>query len=298
MTSESEDQIKDGENDIVDEDDVVTGDRGDDFNPESVEDEPLDPEALEEIASIPEEAEEESSKPNVMIPKSRFDEVNNAKKAAELREAALLAELEELRNGGAKQEQVANPDVATEVSTLEDAYTDALMDGDRDKARELRMQINAIIRDSAVKEIEQRSIMAIESNNINAAAAAVIEKYPEFNDTGESANPEAIAELVELRDFYIASKGMRPAEAITRAADKVAKMYNLDKPEPADESKQVDDRTVVAIKRGAKIAATQPSTTAVGVGTRQDAAKVNIQNMTEEQFDALPESEKRRMRGD
>lgn len=280
---------------IEDDEPTTPEDRGDNFATETPEDEPV-----AEVAA-PEVVDEESAKPNGMIPKARFDEVNNAKKAAELREATLLAEIKALRRGEVKPEAVpakeSVAEAAPEVATLEDAYTDALMDGDRDKARELRMQINAIIRDSAVQEIEHRSSQATESQNINVAAAAVIEQYPEFNDASEIANAEAIGELVEMRDFFIAAKGMSPAEAITKAAEKVARMYNLGA-EPVDETKQVDDRTVVAIKRGARVAAAQPNTSAVGVGTRQDAAKVNIQTMSEEQFEALPDAEKRRMRGD
>ena len=284
------------------EDDEPPEDRGDDFKPVDENEPAIDPAALDEIAGTPEADEEETAKPNGMIPKARFDEVNNAKKAAEQREANLLSELEALRRGEVKPEAVkeAAAEPAPEVATLEDQYTDALMDGDRDKARELRMQINAIIRDSAVQEIENRSSQATESNNITAAASAVIEQYPEFNDTSELANAEAISELVEMRDFFIAAKGMSPAEAITKAAEKVARMYGLGGNEaPAvDETPAVDGRTAAAIKRGAAVAAGQPSTSAVGVGTRQDAAKVNIQNMSEEQFEALPEAEKRRMRGD
>jgi hypothetical protein len=287
---------------IEDDEPTTPEDRGDDFSPTPDEVDPV----VTPAAAAPEAEEEEAAKPNGMIPKARFDEVNNAKKAAELREATLLAEIEALRKGEVKPEAAkeAAAEPAPEVAALEDQYTDALMDGDRDKARELRMQINAIIRDSAVQEIEHRTSRATESNNINAAAAAVIEQYPEFNDAGEHANAEAIDEMVEMRDFYITSKGMSPAEAITKAAEKVARMYGLGtKAEPGgeetpDETPAVDDRTVVAIKRGAKIAASQPSTAAVGVGTRQDAAKVNIQTMSEEQFEALPESEKKRMRGD
>ncbi len=301
MSEVAEDLIDEVETSITDEEEAVTGDRGDDFSPSTDDDEAIDPAALDEIAATPEVEEEEAAKPNGMIPKARFDEVNNAKKAAELREAALLAEIEALRRGEVKPEAAkeATAEAVPEVSALEDAYTDALMDGDRDKARELRMQINAIIRDSAVQEVEHRTNQVQQSQSIAAAAAAVIEQYPEFNDAGEHANAEAIGELVEMRDFFIAAKGMSPAEAITKAAEKVARMYNLGaEPEVVDETKQVDDRTVVAIKRGAKVAASQPSTGAVGVGTRQDAAKVNIQTMSEEQFEALPEAEKKRMRGD
>ena len=280
---------------IEDDEPATPEDRGDDFAPT-----PDDEAPAAEVAATPAVEEEEAAKPNGMIPKARFDEVNNAKKAAELREATLLAEIDALRKGEVKPEAVkeAAAEAAPDVGALEEQYADALMDGDRDKARELRMQINAIIRDSAVQEIEHRSSKAIESGNINAAAAAVIAQYPEFDDAGESANAEAIDEMVEMRDFYITSKGMSPAEAITKAAEKVARMYGLGAKADPEETPAVDDRTVVAIRRGAAVAAGQPNTSAVGVGTRQDAAKVNIQTMSEEQFEALPEAEKKRMRGD
>ncbi|MFZ2981874.1 MAG: hypothetical protein WA085_12645 [Sphingobium sp.] len=299
----AEEQIDDDLNDdvatvITDEDEGEAGDRGDDFKPDGEAEPALDPAALDEIASEP---DEDVSKPNGMIPKARFDEVNNAKKTAEQREAGLLAELEQLRNGVVKSEAAAEPAAAAPgVADLEDAYTDALMDGDRDKARELRMQINAIIRDSAVHEIDQRNTQATESQSITVAALAVIDEYPQFDDTGEHANPEAIAEMVELRDFYITSKGMKPAEAITKAAEKVAKLFGLVAPTAAepDAEPAVDERTKASIKRGAAVAATQPNTSAVGVGSREDGAKANIQTMSEEQFEALPDAEKRRMRGD
>ena len=107
---------------IEDDEPTTPEDRGDDFSPETPEDEPA-----AEVAA-PEVEEEEAAKPNGMIPKARFDEVNNAKKAAELRETALLAEIEALRRGEVKP--VAEPaEAAPEVATLEDQYTDALMDG-------------------------------------------------------------------------------------------------------------------------------------------------------------------------
>ena len=286
---------------ITDEDESVTGDRGDDFKPAADDaPAPLDVAALDEIAGEP---DDDVSKPNGMIPKARFDEVNNAKKAAELREAALLDELKDLRNGVVKPEAAATPaePVATpEIADLEDAYTDALMDGDRDKAREIRMQINGLIEDSAVQKIDQRNTMATESQSINAAAAAVIEAYPQFNDTGEHANPEAIAEMIELRDFYIAAKGMRPSEAITKAAEKVAKLFDLAVPaEPATETAPVvDPRSVASIKRGAAVAATQPNTGAVGVSSREDTAKINIQAIDDDEFDSLTDAQKRALRGD
>lgn len=291
------DLIDDAETVITDEDETVIEDRGDSFKPDGEEKQALDPAALDEIAG---EQDEDVAKPNGMIPKARFDEVNNAKKAAELREATLLAEINDLRKGVVKPDAPAAEPVAAspEIASLEDEYNDALMDGDKDKAREIRMQINGMIEDNAVRKIDQRNTQATESQSITVAALAVIETYPEFNDASEHANAEAIDDLVALRDRYIVN-GMKPAEAITKAAEKVAKLFDL---APAGaktaEAPAVDERTKASIKRGAAIASAQPNTSAVGVGSREDASKNNISDMSEEQFEALPEAEKRRMRGD
>lgn len=256
-------------------------------------------------APAPAEPAEPADNNKVMIPKARFDEVNNAKKLAEEENATLKAELEAARAGKAAPAAATEPQGEQNeqqqptLSELEHQRLDAMMEGDMDKAVEIANQINAIIRAEArrdaVAELETRSTKSAEQSAVLSVVADVVAKYPALDDSHESANTEAIDELVELRDFYIQKKGMKPSEAISAAAEKIAKIYDLGQ---TGEAPAVDPRTAQAIKRGAQIAATQPNTAAVGVGTRQDAGRINIAAMTEEQFDALPEAEKRRMRGD
>lgn len=289
------------ETEITDDDALEAGaDRGDDFNPTTDE---VPAAAAEPAAAETPEAEDDAAQAARMIPKSRFDEVNNAKKLAEQENQRLLNEIEALRKGGeAPAEVPAAAEPAPEIADLERQKYAAMMEGDEEKVVELGMKINNIIRAEskreALNEIKHDNAQATTAQAVSTAANAVIGKYPAFDDSHADANQEAIEELVELRDFYIAAKGMTPAEAIIKAGDKVAKLFGFADGPPAPAAPAVDPRTVVAIKRGAAITEAQPSTAAVGVGTRLDGGSVNIADMTEEQFDALPEAEKRRVRGD
>lgn len=292
MNTQTDDAVI--ETNIDDEGGTETLDRGDDFTPETDEGAPAAP--------VEDEAAAQAAR---MIPKSRFDEVNNAKKTAEQENARLLAELEALRTGAAPAAPAApvEPEVPANeaLADLEDQYTDALMDGDKDKAREVRMKINAIVstdaRAQAVQEIENRNSQVEFEQSIDEAVSTVIGQYPQFDDSGDLADPDAIETMVAMRNHYITDKGMSAAQAIVAAANKVATMFAFGTPK-AEETTGVDPRTLAAMQRGAAVAAAQPSTSAVGVGTRQDAPRANISTMSEDEFDALPDPEKRRMRGD
>lgn len=273
-------------------------DRGDNFTPEAVEVTPQ-----EQAPAAP--AGDEGGKAAAhMIPKGRFDEVNLARKQAEEENQRLLAELAALRNGSAPAaaEPSAAPaapaaEPAPDIAELERQRIAAMMDGDEEKAVEIGIQITGIVREQArqetLREIEGRNTQAAFEQSIDEAVNTVIGQYPQFDDTGDQANPEAIEAMVAMRNHYITEKGMTPAQAIVEASNKVAKMFGFGGEAPA-----IDPRTRAAIERGAAVTAAQPNTTAVGVGTRQDTARLNIHDMDDEQFDALSDAEKRRLRGD
>lgn len=289
---------------IDDDDGPAPGeDRGDDFTP--TDEAPAAPAPAAAPAAAPAPAAEADKAQQQMIPKARFDEVNNDRKFYAEENARLKAELA-AKSGAAPaaaEQATQEESEAVDIMALERQRIDAMMEGDTEKAAEIGAQIVGIVRqqarNEALQEMDERSTRSTTANLVNTAAAEVIAQYPMLDDASENANPEAIDELVALRNGYIA-KGIAPAEAIKKAAEKVAKLYDLDAPQPTAEPKEpvVDPRTKQAIERGAHVAATQPNTAAVGVGTRQDTGRINIEAMSEEQFDALPETEKRRLRGD
>ena len=275
-------------------------DRGDNLEPESKE-EPK----VEEKTPEPEKAEEPEPKEKqpAHIPKARFDEVIAERNAEREANAELKRRLEALEAAAKTKEPEVPKEDPKSIDALELEYANLMMEGDIEKAVQLRGQINAAIREQAEAAAEQkisareaaRSQQAI-ANELAAMSAQVVEDYP-YLDTEDGAL--VIPQITALRDAYVA-KGESPAAALRKAADFIAPKFDpnpQDKDEPKADPK-VDTRTAQAIARGIKDSAAQPPQMS-GVGNRaMETIKRDVTRMSEEEFEALPESEKRKMRGD
>lgn len=317
----SDDGAEEGEQGQEEEEEGGAEDRGDNPNPEETT------ENLEAVAGSKEEEEEEEpegdDKRSKTVPHARFHEVNEQAK----RDRARMLELEEenarLRGGApAKKTAAAEADGEEESGAFdfdakEEAYADALMEGDKKKAAAIRREVNAEIQRQAEASSAARVRQEIETRATKSAFDAVvketIEKYPFLDAKGEDADKEAIAEVVEWRDFYI-GKGDAPAIALRKAAERVAKPKIQAKAEAADEeeddgkgdeSKKKGDtlaqlRQQRILKRNAEAANRQPPKGGdAGVGNRATTATaLDVEEMTEAEFDKLPEKEKKRLRGD
>ena len=224
-------------------------------------------EADETQDEAPEAAETEEDAPptkrDPVIPRARFDEVNAKLHAAR-------EEAEQLRAALAARESAPQAKEAPiDVDALEDAYFEAILEGDKDKAKTIRAQINAEIYQKAeavsaetvAKRITEREVQS----SFAKAVSHTVEAYPFLDSNSPDANAEAIADVVEWRDFYI-SKGEAPAIALQRAANKVAPLYSKQS-EPVAEP-VVDKRKQQALVNGAKAAAAQPPRVDAGVGNR------------------------------
>ena len=197
--------------------------------PEIKQDEPApkeEPKAEDEPKEAPtpddDEPEEPQPKRDAVIPRARFDEVN-AKLHAEREEAnRLRAELEALNRSSTTQTD------AIDVDTLEDQFFDAIINGEKEKAKEIRAQINAEIYNKARAASEEVVSTTLTQREIQSSFTSAVEQtvkaYPFLDSTKPEANAEAIAEVVEWRDFFI-SKGESPAMALQKAAGKVAPLY-------------------------------------------------------------------------
>lgn len=291
----------------ADDSNTDAADRGDDFNPEAIEapatDEPVDLEALQAVAAEPEPAAEEEHKTEARIPKARFDEVNARMKQAEAEKLALEAQLRALQQPQAAPAQAPAQAQAGQVDldAAEEAYLEALRQGDGTRARQIRGAINQHIQQQAEAAAVARVSAVMDKREVETSLVAVanqsISKYPFLNAESPDANEEAIAEVVEWRDYY-ASKGLRADQALQKAVAKIVPMYapKAKEPEPEPELK-TDTRAKEAIQRNALAANAQPAPLA-GVGERASKARYDVSKMTEDEFDALPASEKKRLRGD
>jgi hypothetical protein len=277
-------------------------DRGDSLNTDEPKEEVKPEPKAEEKKAEPETPEPKQS---AHIPKSRFDEVIAERNAERERSAELERRIQALEASSKPREAEAPKVEAKDVDALELEYANLMLEGDVEKAVKLRGQINAEIRRQAEEAADQRAAQreaaqtqkAI-TNELQATANQIEKDYPYLStEDGEMVVPQITA----LRDAYIA-KGMKPAEALRKAADFIAPRFD---PEPKQESKddekpepKQDTRAAAAIARGIKDSAAQPPQMS-GVGNRSmDTVKRDVTRMSEDEFDSLPESEKRKMRGD
>lgn len=226
------------------------------------EDDPA-PEVEPEPKPEPEEEGAPQPKRDAVIPRARFDEVN-AKLHAEREEAnRLRAELEAL-----SQPKTAQP-TEIDVDTLEDQFFDAIINGEKEKAKEIRAQINAEIYTKARAASEEAVSTTLTQREIKSSFAKVVEQtvtdYPFLDSNSPDANAEAIGEVVEWRDFYL-SKGDTPAAALQKAAAKIAPIYSK-ATEPTPEP-LTDKRKATALATAAKASAAQPPAVEAGVGNR------------------------------
>lgn len=236
------------------------------------------------------------------VPYGRFKEVNDRNIELEDENRRLKAG----QGGGGKKEDVDENDPAniTDPAKLRKMARDALLEGDTEKAAQLDSRADDILVERAADRVERRNAQ----KEINDAAAIAREKYPwlDHNNT-KARDPESIAEVVALRDTYIA-RGMKPGAALTKAADKVAKTRDDYEAEDEDDKGKgkgkgdgknpEEERTQRAIRRGAKAADAQPPVIG-GKGNRTGEVDVpDVAKMTDKQFRDMPEEERARARGD
>ena len=239
---------------------VIDDEHKADPEPEPTPEPMPDPEPKAEEDPKPEEEGAPQPRRDAVIPRARFDEVN-AKLHAEREEAnRLRAELEALNKPNAAQA------AEIDVDTLEDQFFDAIINGEKERAKEIRAQINAEIYNKARAASEEVVSTTLTQREIQSSFAKVVEQtvtdYPFLDSNSPDANAEAIGEVVEWRDFYL-SKGDTPAAALQKAAAKIAPIYSKAAPElPTDKRKQA------ALATAAKASAAQPPAVEAGIGNR------------------------------
>ena len=265
---------------------VIDDEHKADPEPEPTPEPMPDPEPKAEEDPKPEEEDAPQPKRDTVIPRARFDEVN-AKLHAEREEAARLrAELEALTK---KPEPTDN-----NIDTLEDEYFEAMIAGDKTKAKEIRATINTEIFNRAQAASAETAAATLTQREMQTSFSKAVEQtvsaYPFLDSTKPEANAEAIADVVEWRDFFIA-KGESPAVALQKAAGKVAPLYTT-KTEPTP-TPPVDTRKQKAVEVAAKTASAQPPSVEAGVGNRSIPLGDDLIN-DQNKWDKASEAERQR----
>lgn len=263
--------------------------------------------ALLKVAAASEDDDDGEGQPGAMIPRTRFKEVNTRMQKAEAENAALR---DLISKGIAPVPAVASAAAPAEPefdlkATIRKKNA-ALASGDDDLADELDEKIQQHNVDVATKAALQRmqEENAVAAQRESQAAMERVAKdvkvaYPQLDEKSPQKNEEAIDFVVFKRDQLIA-RGLVAHKALAQAVENAATVFKFTAPkdgEPAAPTAE-DKRIEEARRRNAVAAARQPPELG-GTGERATAkARVNVTEMTDEQFAALPEAEKKRLRGD
>ena len=241
------------------------------------------------------------------VPHGRFNEVNTRKKELEVENEQLRRDLAAARAPSpapAPSAAIAAPAVAAQFDpdAKEQEYVAALVDGDVAKATKIRREIN----NQLVAEAEARADAKAEQRSqavlLKGEVADTMKAHP-WLDTEEGA--DALELIVAARDAGIA-RGQAPHVALRAAVAKIAPKFapaaDAEKAPPAGASgstAKTDNRSTEAVKRGAADSLKQPpSLQTAGVGNRASETQLNVEEMSDEQFENLSEAEKKKLRGD
>ena len=267
---------------------------------ETTEETEEEPETVAEVEEKAEKAPQKASK-KPMVPKSRLDEVLAKQKA-------LQKQLDDLKS--TVKPATDAPDEYNFVEK-EVEYQNALLDGETTKAAEIRAEIRTAERAQIEYEMSKKMTEEVSQSHqataLQQAATALESEFPVFDSKSDQYDEALTQEVIDLRDAFII-KGENPVAALSKAAKFVISENGM--VDMADASPSLAGGTApkgnldeVAKKRAEvskklKAADAQPpELQGEGTATRGDKA-LDLSNMTEEEFDALPEATLKRLRGD
>lgn len=241
------------------------------------------------------------------VPRERMNEAVDRERAA--REAAerRAAELEAQLQQEAKSVDVQKMEDAVEA--LEKQHAKLLLDGEGDKAaavmKEIRQAERAIARMETEATASRATAAAVEKVRMDATIAGLEASYPAFNPDSEKFDQDLVDIVLAEQARLIQTDRMSPSQALQTAATKIMKKFGPSD-EPAKEQKGLgaagkeNDRKQEQVAKNLDTAKRQPASMKDS-GKDSDKAgegKIDVGSLTKSEFDALPESTKRRLRGD
>lgn len=287
-------------------------DRGDSLEPVEedvaepeveVEEEPVEEEEVVEEEAEPAEEEEEAPKAKkIMIPKSRLDDEIAKRRKLEADLATLQKQQTYVET--TKEQDEASATATKEASALLRQANEAVLDGDLDKATQLQQDAmvkmasaNQTSRGQEVPDMDAMYAQIEAKMDLKHTIKDIYEKYPEFNHEADGANSEMIERAVMYEKMY-AEMGHTPSEAVRRAVEDTLKVLAPEKlvaEKPATNKPTREQEKRSNLKSKVEAANKVPP---VPKTTNSDEPMVDVNALTEEDFDALPESVRARLRGD
>ena len=228
-----------------------------------------------------------------MIPKRRLDDVVAKQRKAEQESAELRKELAEAL---AKAQAIP----AVDIRALSKQRNEAVLDGDLDKAAEIDEQIHASTQQAKSEPIDMEALEArVEAKmELKSTLASVFKEYPQLDTDSDSFDEDLNAEALVFQSAYL-NQGYLPAEAVRRAANAAIRVVRPELLTEKAEPKAAVKSRKTNVKGNVEASNAQPPKMNQGEsGGKTSSEMVDITKLTDEEFDALPEATRARMRGD
>ena len=251
-------------------------------------DEVVEEEVVDEVV---EEVVEDAKKH--MIPKRRLDDVVAKQRKAEQEAAELRKELAEAL---AKAQAIP----AIDVRALSKQRNEAVLDGDLDKAAEIDEQLHAATQQTASEPIDMDALEArVEAKmELKSTLTSVFKEYPQLDTDSDVFDEDLNAEALVFQSAYL-NQGYLPAEAVRRAANAAVRVVRPELLTETAEPKAAVKTRKTNVKGNVEASNAQPPKMNQGEsGGKTSSEMVDITKLTDEEFDALPEATRARMRGD
>ena len=224
-----------------------------------------------------------------MIPKSRFDQVLEKQKALQKRlDEALAPKIEDVKEA---------PEF--DFVAKEQQYQTLLLEGETEQATKVRAEIRDAERQQMMFEVQTKMGQTVTQNqemvDLQTKATQLEAIYPELNQADPNFNQDKTNEVLELRDAYMV-QGYTGADALQKSVDLLMGKRPVADTEEVQAAKKIITKKQVA-NNTKKLEAAEKQPPAMKGKNKVDA-KVDINNMSIDEFDALPAETLRRMRGD
>ena len=293
-------------------------DRGDDFVPTDDEDEvDVVNASIDEAEEVIEEvtkprapdgkfAKREKTDDEVKIPKARFDSAVAKERARAEAAERRLAEIDAAQ--GQIQRNVDISKAEQDVRELRAQERKALLLGDEDKAAALSDQADRLNRQIAIAQAKDMSAAdkstAIETMRMELTVERILEQYPALDEASNEFDQDLVDDINDKQAGLIARQRMTPSKALAEAVKYV--MRNRAAAPAAEKGAAlgapVKGRKEAAVAKNLDAARRQPASTRM-VGADSDKFGQTgplpaVEDMTYEEFNALPDKTKAKMRGD
>lgn len=319
-STESRDGDVDGDDEADDKDGEPADDESDagDNSKEGKDDSEEDPPA-DESEDDGEAEDEEEPETDQRVPLKRFRDVNKR-----MREAEKRAEELERRMAALEGNEPGEEETPYDFDAAEERYQDLLLDGQKKDATALRKEIRAAEQATYIKAADAIGGRNAEASHakrgLDTLAAKYEADYPQMDLTHEDFDPEINLEVQASMIGYI-EQGMDSVKAFEKALNKTVKLFDLKpvtaaapaggkgkgkakpgkKEAPAPTKEQLAKQKKAGKEKLAKSKKAPPDTTKVGDpgdGGKGGKKELDVENMSEEEFNALPKSTLARLRGD